>query len=582
MYKALIFGLLSFLIVGCKFDKGDPNGENILSIRLKNDPERINPILFPNPLSREVYQYLFLPLADYDPNTLLFSPVMIVDIPKKVVVDTGMYKGHTRLDVEILEKAVWDDGSPITGYDYAFTIKAINLRYTNAKNYRQLTQSILDVQVDANNPKKFSIIVDKNETLSQEVALNVEVYPAAFYDRQHLLANYTVADFSVNNPDSLQDVKNLKAFADSFNSAIYSRDSISGSGPYHFDQWIANQSITIKKKSDYWGSNFQHASLMQGPDIIRFFIIPDELLAITQLKSGNIDVINEMSATQFLALKNDSAFTSQFHFLTPSLTKQYVININNHDLILKDINVRKALSYLLDVDNIIDVIEQGMGRRSTGYIHPEKETYDKSIQPAEYNPQKAAELLTLSGWKDNNGDGVLDKKIDGKVYPLKLEILISGQELGKKIALMLQEKAEKIGMKIDIKEKDFKLIRAENLKTRKYQLVPAVVSQDIIRWDDLSKFYGPNDTPNGVNDISFHNAEVDSIITKLEHPMDDGDRISLYKNFQKIIDKETPLIFLYSPMERIVVSKKWDAEATMKRPGYLANTFTKSVIAQKH
>ena len=115
MYKALIFGLLSFLIVGCKFDKGDPNGENILSIRLKNDPERINPFFSPILCQGKCINWV-LPLADYDPNTLLFSPVMIVDIPKKVVVDTGMYKGHTRLDVEILEKlyGMMDHLSPDT------------------------------------------------------------------------------------------------------------------------------------------------------------------------------------------------------------------------------------------------------------------------------------------------------------------------------------------------------------------------------------------------------------------------------------------------------------------------------------
>ena len=42
---------------------------------------------------------------------------------------------------------------------------------------------------------------------------------------------------------------------------------------------------------------------------------------------------------------------------------------------------------------------------------------------------------------------------------MELEILVSSQPLGKKIAIMLQESASKIGIKIKITEKDFKLIR---------------------------------------------------------------------------------------------------------------------------
>ncbi|MEZ4911833.1 MAG: ABC transporter substrate-binding protein [Saprospiraceae bacterium] len=571
----IFIGILGFLLLSCKSDKTNLDPQNVLDIRLKNDPERINPLIFPNPMAREVYQYIFLPLADYDPNTLVFTPVMIVEMPEKIRIDTGHYAGHTALNVEILKEAKWDDGSPITGHDYAFTIKAINLPLTNAKNYRQFTHSILDVQVDRSNPKKFTIIVHKDETQFLEVALNVEVYPSGYYDKNSALSTLSFADLEQDD-SILKQNDRLIAFAETFNSAIFSRDSISGSGPYKLTSWSANQNITLHKKENFWGSNVNHASVIQGPDILRFHIIPDELLAITQLKAGNIDVINEVSADNFIALKNDSKYADNYSFLTPSLIKQYVINLNNNDVILQDVLVRKAMSHMIDVDNIIEVMERGMGRRSTGYIHPEKETYDKALKPVAFDLDKSSSLLKQAGWTDIDNDGFLDKKIKGKSVRFELEILISGHELGKKIALMLQENAKKVGCKINISEKEFKMIKAENLKTRQYQMVPAVVSQDIIRWDDLSKFYGPNDTPTGVNDISYHNPVVDSILIALESPLQDSQRLQLYKRFQQITYEDVPMIYLYSPVERIIVSKIWDGSATLKRPGYLANTFTLS------
>ena len=577
MKSGILTGLIGLFLFSCKSDKTNFDQQNVLDIRLKNDPERINPVIFPNPLAREVYQYIFLPLADYDPNTLLLNPVLIQNMPEKVTIDTGAYAGHTALEVEILPQAKWDDGSDVTGFDYAFTVKTIILPLTNAKNYRQFTQSILDVIVDATNPKKFTIIVHKDEAQYLEVALNIEVYPANFYDKKGAMTAISFKDLALGD-SILKQNSAVSTFAESFNGAVFSRDSISGCGPYKLVSWTANQNIILQKKDNFWGKEGNHADMLQGPDVMKFHVIPDELLAITQLKAGNIDVINEVSADNFIALKSDTKYADDFNFLTPSLIKQYVININNQDKILSDVLVRKAISHIVDVDNIIDVMERGMGVRATGYIHPEKETYDNTIHPVKFDIDVASSLLKQAGWADSNGDGILDKKMKGKSVPLELEILISGQELGKKIALMLQENAKKIGCKINIKEKEFKQIKAENLKTRQYQLVPAVVSQDIIRWDDISKFYGPNDTPTGVNDISYHNATVDSILLALESPLKDEQRFLLYKRFQQITYADAPMIYLYSPVERIIVSNKWDATATLRRPGYLANTFTHSIL----
>lgn len=115
---------------------------------------------------------------------------------------------------------------------------------------------------------------------------------------------------------------------------------------------------------------------------------------------------------------------------------------------------------------------------------------------------------------------------------------------------MLQESATRAGIKIMISEKDFKLIRAENLKTRKFNLVPAVLSQDIIAWDDLSKWHSENDTPDGSNDMSYRNKETDALIDKIISTKSDAERIVLYKQIQEQIYVDQPVIFLYCPEEK--------------------------------
>lgn len=114
-------------------------------------------MLFPNPTSREIYQYIHLPLADLDPDDLELSPILIDKIPVEMSIDTGKYKGGVYFDITILPEAKWDNGSPITAEDYLFTLKAINLPISNAGKTREITQNISEVIPDPSDPKKFGV-----------------------------------------------------------------------------------------------------------------------------------------------------------------------------------------------------------------------------------------------------------------------------------------------------------------------------------------------------------------------------------------------------------------------------------------
>jgi peptide/nickel transport system substrate-binding protein len=568
----LFFVILMFLaILSCKTDK--LNIENVIHIRLKKEPERINPLIFPNPTAREVYQYIHLPMADYDPENLALTPILIKEIPAEMTIDTGIYKGGIAFDITIDEAAKWDNGSPITAEDYLFTLKAINLPLTNCGKYRDLTKNISAIQLDKANPLKCRVIFARDYMLALETTINVEVYPRYFYDSLNVLSAYNFEDFNDKNEEKLKTDDRLIKFAEDFNSNIYSREKISGSGPYKFSSWAADQNIVLEKKADYWGKNKFSAALQQNPDKIIFHIIPDELTAITQLKAGTIDIINEVSGDNYDALENDTTLSKYFSFYHPALTKQYMILLNNQDEILRDINVRKALTHLVDVESIISSLEKGKGSRTVAPIHPLKKTHNKNLQPVMFDIEKARNLLAESGWKDSNNDDILDKEISGKRKDLSLEILISGQELGKKIAILLQESASKVGINIKISEKDFKIIRTEYIKTRKYQLVPTIISQDLQQWDDMSKWHSDNDTPDGSNDMSYRNPTTDKLINEILTTKNDAQRTELYKKIQQQIYEDQPVVFLYAPEERIIISKKWKSSATVKRPGYLANTF---------
>jgi len=572
IFNVLIpMALILCLIGSCKPDKQESTQD--IHIRLKKDPERLNPLVFPSPTSREVYQYLHTPLADFDPKTLEITPLLIKDIPEEGSINTGKYAGGIYFDIEIKPNAKWDNGSDITAQDYLFTLKAINLPLTDASKYREFARNISDIIIDDKNSKKCRIIFKDDYILALESCLLIEVYPQYFYDSLSILNNYTYDEILNSERALLEQDTILIKFAETFNSNEFSRDKISGSGPYRFVSWTTDQSIVLERKDNYWAENEKSPYFQQGPRQMIFHIIPDELTAVAQLTAGQLDVINEISGDVFEDIKNDEFNSGKFEFYTPGLMRQYFALLNHKDVLISDNNVRKALAHLINVNEIIDNIEYGQGVPNIGPIHPLKKTHHPTLKPYSFDVEKAKKLLADSGWIAKDDDGILYKEIDGEKRKLIIELLISGQELGKKIAILWQENAAKAGIKINIEEKNFKQIRIENIMPRQYQMVMSARTQEMQQWDELMFYHSSNDSPTGSNNGSYRSLVVDSLLEKIIFTKDGSERQGIYHRIQEEVYSDLPDIYLYSPKERIIVSKNWSSFATTKRPGYMANAF---------
>ena len=92
--------------------------------------------------------------------------------------------------------------------------------------------------------------------------------------------------------------------------------------------------------------------------------------------------------------------------------------MNTTDSYLSDINVRYAIRYAIDVDQLLSDNYMGMGS-VTNTMYPQGTwMYDENLTNYySYDPEKSRELLAESGWADVDEDGVLDKlKEDGSGY----------------------------------------------------------------------------------------------------------------------------------------------------------------------
>ena len=451
MITHLTWCLMLAVLAACKSTPETAPFE--VTVRLPNEPESLHPIFSKSLYASQIESLILLPIAEYDPMTMTLSPLLITAIPVGEKVTEGKHANGKVFHLQFRPEANWADGKPVTGEDYLFTFKSVYNPHVNAPSWKSFMDFISEIVVDPNDPKKVSVYLDSTYILDLEATTNFNLYPAHTYDPENIMSGFTLEELRdpgkqwTAEQDSL-----LKRFATLYESPEYFRETVSGSGPYQLDQWMTGEFIRLIRKEHWWGDQLKDPPLLLQayPSAITYRIILDAAAAEAALKAGEIDLMAEVPVSDFIRLKGDDQWKDKLQFATPALMQVNYIEVNNRDSILADARIRKALAYSIDYDGILNEVMQGLARRATGPIHPDKPYYDAALQPIKQDVNQSLSLIQQAGWKDTNGNGTPDKMIGGKREELKLEIKITNKEEGMAIANIVKENAAKAGFEIDI------------------------------------------------------------------------------------------------------------------------------------
>ncbi|MBT8190480.1 MAG: hypothetical protein KJO29_08625 [Bacteroidia bacterium] len=569
MKTRFLFILVLLSMMACKQDKPATSSAFEINIRLNRDPQRVHPVFSPSSIGREVFQYIFLPLADFHPEDLKLHPILIEQVPQSEAAtdSTNVF------EMNIREEASWSDGTPITAEDYAFTIKTVLHPLCKATGWKPYFEFFKEVTLDSDKPKNLKVYIDNKYMLARELAVTINLLPRHIYDPENLLANYSISEINKNNP-SLQDSVHVKLFNLINNSANQKTDMVQ-CGPYKMTSYENEQYIILERQDSYWGNKIKgNPFLENNPQKLIFRIVPDELTAINMAKENKLDLLTLSTSNTYLELKDDESISANWSFQAPQLIRHYYIALNNKQGLLEDVNLRRALAHLADVDDYMQNIDGGLGIRTIGHFHPSRQYYNNELEPVPYDVEKAKNILSETGWEDNNNDGVREKKIGNTTIDLELDILITGSQLSKNMALLLQESAKQAGVRITLTQKSTALMRKENITSFNYDMVMLSAGQDEAPDDPYSKWHSDNAVPGGGNFMGYINPESDKLIEQIRKSTNDDERKPFYLALQNAMYKDQPAIFLYCPLKKMMIHKRLSGLATTKRPGYLANTFT--------
>jgi len=200
------------------------------------------------------------------------------------------------------------------------------------------------------------------------------------------LTAMSLAAFSMQSPTALKAHNADKGSQDPSND--YWQKAPTGTGPFKFSEFVSGDHYTIVKNPDYWDT--ANAAKL---DKIIFKPIADSAQRLTALKSGTVDTIDFVDANQLTDIKNDSTL----QLVTRSPLDIGRLNINQSIKPFNDVNVRKAISYAIDRQAIVNTFfPNGAGQAADSDLLASMPAYDKNATISGFDLTKAKAALAAS------------------------------------------------------------------------------------------------------------------------------------------------------------------------------------------
>ncbi len=552
---------ITIILVSCSKKSEISDNQNGLSTKnnlvywLLSDITKLIPYTTHDAYSGYVNQLLWEPLNSVNPRTQDLIP-WLASLPE-------ISPDHLKYTYTINSAAKWSDGVPLTGEDIQFSFKtAMDPLLADASSLRNYLNSVDSISFVGGDKMKVAFYLNKPYFQMDRILGGgyVLIMPKHIFDKGGWTDKMSWADIKSLNPKTTGPMKDLADFI-STNGIDRDPKNMIGSGPYIFKEWITNDHITVKRAAHYWSENMEWGEAY--PEEMTFKTISDMNAAVTSLKAKDIDfmeIVNPPSnwlAIKQPYIKRDSVYYNTYAYLA----------WNKEKTIFKSKKVRWALSHLINRDEIISNIYKGLAMKVESPIIFTQPDYYPGLKPIDFNVEEAKRLLAEEGWTDSDGDGILDKVIDGKKVPFKFTFLTNaGNEVRKQVLLVVSEQLRKVGIQADVQALEFS-VYLENLFSHNFDACYAALSGNASEDDPYQTFHSSQVNNKGSNWHSFINAEADKLMEDHRMEFDFNKRKDMMKRFVEILYDEQPVTFLWSQPQLMARVDRFDnVELVHQRP----------------
>lgn len=501
--SALLF-TITLMIMTCLFmvpTQVDGEEEAILRVGVFNELETINPLVAYSTTAYEIMRLNYNLLITWDQD---LNPIPELAKDWKMTGEDG--KEWT---FHLQEGVKWHDGEPFTSADVKFTYEYI--RDNEVGSFYDYTSNMTDIKT----PDDYTVIITTKNPLPWMPQIWVPILP------KHIWENIDPAEAS----------------------STYANTEAIGTGAFKMGEYKKGEYCSLIANPDY----FKGAPKI---DKVIFQIFANESTAAEALKLDEVDILTKMSAVPFNALEgqeNIKTLYSNSAGFTEIVINHWADAESKGNPLLRDKNIRKALSYAVDRQYLIDAVTFGYGEVGTTIVPPIFKYWHYEPTPEErydFNLEKAKQILEDAGYKDKDGDGIRESG-DGTPLDFKLTLRSESGEQ-QKMGRIIAEWWKQIGINITIDVVDSGTLTDRLYDNGDFDMYIWTYFMDVDPTSILKIMI--TDQIMSWNDSFYSNPVYDDLFLKQDQEMDKEKRREIIYEMQRMIYDDCPYIILaYGP-----------------------------------
>lgn len=400
--------------------------------------------------------------------------------------------------IKLKENVKWQNGAALTAKDIQFTIDRLKDPTMNSI-YTYNVEKVIGVEVIDEHTIKIN--------LSEEVPFfeyNL-TFPIMSYQ-------YYIEEDFINTPKNITPI-----------------------GTGRFIVTNDNGNIVLKKNPNWWNIEKEETKLEQI-QIIKYQTMGEVYNAF---KIGSIDLFT----TKTIQLENyiGTIGYNKKEYYGRNLDYLCFNNANN---VLANVEVRKAISYLIDKENIVAGIYKGGYYTANFPLDRGSYLYGEKKISYEFNQQTAKNILEQAGW--NYSRKVWQRTRDYRTQVLRFDLIVNDSNENRvQVAENIKQTLADFGIIINVRKVSDAQYQ-KYLQNKNYHMILTGVKSGFS--PDLSYYFASGNIAN------FQNEEMESILNEVKNIQDEKVLKEKYNRMIEIYQEQMPYVFLYYNKNTLVYS----------------------------
>ena len=306
-------------------------------------------------------------------------------------------------------------------------------------------------------------------------------------------------------------------------------------GPYKFVERVQQDRMVFEKFNDYWNKDNVFV------DKIVYLPIVDATVRLANLKSGGLDLIERVLATDMKDVRSDPnlvlSTAPELGYLGLTIN---IKNDKNKGALSQSEKVRQALDFSIDREALNQVVFNGEFTPGNQWISPQHPYYQTAFPVRPRDIEKAKALLREAG----------------VTPPVTVDMMVPKGSENEAVAQVIQSMAAEAGFDLKIRVIEF-ATSFKDATAGNFQVFQINWSGRIDP-DGNSYVFLHSGAPQ--NDGGYSNPEADKLMEGARLIADPAERKAIYEKLTGIVLHDEPIIYLYH--------RKWLIAHIKKLEGY--------------